>query len=95
MDIPADHKYYKELDEFKQICLNVLSKSKYDPEKNNVINTLLSEYLDGKSDAIHMIRSAKKLMWLPPQQFLITLINQMETNRAIWYAAHWLKKQTA
>jgi len=70
MDIPADHKYFKELDEFKNICINVLSKSKYDPEKNAIIRGVLSEYLDGKSDALHMLRSAKKLMWLPPQQFL-------------------------
>jgi len=95
MEIPADHKYYKELDEFKSICCNVLSKGKSDPEKNSVIQGILSEYLNGNSDALHMLRSAKKLMWLPPQRFLITLINQIETNRAVWYGAHWLKKQSA
>jgi len=84
MDItPTNDKFMKELLEFKSICCDKLIKSKYDHEKNADVHQLLKEYLTGNMDALHMLRTAKLLKCLPPQQFVQELIHITTCNRSV------------
>ena len=92
MNLPNEHKYLTQLTEFVSITNVVLARSRYDATKNQRIATMLQEYIDGNSDALHLLRIAKQCQWMKPEAFLTNVNNLVETNRSIWYAAHWLKK---
>jgi len=93
MNLPNEHKHLTQLTEFVSITNVVLARSRYDPTKNQQIATLFQSYIDENSDALQLLRVAKLCQWMKPEAYITNVINMVETNRSVWYAAHWIKKQ--